>query len=188
VSSGLEGGELRQPPVRVVVMGVSGAGKSLIGAALSQALHVAFVEGDEFHPPANVKRMANGIPLTDADRDGWLRALALQLRVASDAGVGLVVSCSALKRSYRDVLRSGAPAVRFILLLGTEALLRDRLAGRTGHFMPSSLLTSQLATIELPSTDENAIMYSIDLTPDTIVRDALTQLLGEGLTTTEERQ
>ncbi len=144
-----------------VVMGVAGAGKSTIGAALAQALGVPFVEGDDFHPPENRARMAAGIPLTDADRQGWLQALAQRITQAQRAGSGVVVSCSALKRAYRDILRAGAPALRFIFLTGNRALLAERLAARQGHFMPVSLLDSQLATLEPPAPDEGAWVVDI---------------------------
>jgi gluconokinase len=154
-----------------VVMGVCGSGKSLIGAALARALGVDFVEGDEYHPAQNVEKMASGIPLTDDDRMGWLRALARRIREAKDAGSGLVISCSALKRSYRDVLRTeaGAPELRFVFLRGTRALLAERLASRRGHFMPPSLLESQLATLEEPSADEEAWVCDIGESPEEIV-------------------
>jgi gluconokinase len=168
-----------------VVMGVSGSGKSLIGESLSRALGVAFVEGDAYHPPENVARMAAGIPLTDADRQGWLAALAARIGEARRAGEGLVVSCSALKRSYRDILRSGAGAgadasiaagtgaddVRFIFLKGSRELIATRLAERRGHFMPPSLLDSQFAALEEPSPDEHAWVCDITETPESIVAD-----------------
>ncbi|HEV8381730.1 MAG TPA: gluconokinase [Gemmatimonadales bacterium] len=155
-----------------VIMGVSGSGKSAIGATLARKLDIAFVEGDDLHPPDNVKRMAAGIPLTDDDRRGWLTAIAARLREAKRAGVGLVVSCSALKRSYRDLLRSAGEAdVRFVYLAGSRALLAERMAHRRGHFMPPSLLDSQLATLEEPSADEGAWVCDIRETPDTIVGD-----------------
>src|SRR6059036_1037058 len=153
-------------------MGVSGAGKSLIGAQLARALDIAFVEGDDLHPPENVTRMAAGIALTDDDRRGWLMAIATRLRAAKRAGVGLVVSCSALKRSYRDVLRSAADAdVRFVYLAGGRALLAERLANRRGHFMPPSLLDSQLSILEAPSPDERVWVCDIREAPDAIVAD-----------------
>jgi gluconokinase len=152
-----------------VVMGVAGSGKSTIGAALARTLGVEFVEGDDYHPPENVERMARGIPLTDDDRAGWLRALASRLREAADAGTGLVMTCSALKRSYRDVLRAGAPDVRFVFLRGPRALIADRLANRRGHFMPASLLDSQFATLEEPSPDEGAWVCDIRESPDDLV-------------------
>ena len=155
-----------------VIMGVCGAGKSLIGAKLARALDVEFVEGDSLHPPENVRRMAAGIPLTDDDRHGWLLAIAARLRDAKRAGAGLVISCSALKRRYRDLLRSaGDPAVRFVYLAGSRALLAERMANRRGHFMPPSLLDSQLATLEEPSPDEQAWVCDISETPDAIVTD-----------------
>jgi len=150
-------------------MGVAGSGKSLIGAAFAQALGVDFVEGDAYHPAENVRKMAAGTPLTDADREGWLRALAARLGDAKRAGTGLVMSCSALKRSYRDLLRAQAPDLRFVFLKGPRALLAERLAGRRGHFMPASLLESQLATLEEPSSDEEAWLCDISQSPDAIV-------------------
>lgn len=154
---------------RHVVMGVAGAGKSLIGSMLAQALGVDFVEGDAYHPAENVARMAAGVPLTDDDRRGWLQALADRLRDAAAADEGLVMACSALKRSYRDLLRAGDPTVRFVLLHGSEALLAERLAARRGHYMPPSLLASQLATLELPGPDEDAWRCDIADAPETIV-------------------
>ena len=155
-----------------VIMGVSGSGKSLIGARLARELHLEFVEGDDLHPPDNVRRMAAGIPLTDNDRTGWLMAIAARLREARRAGTGLVASCSALKRSYRDMLRSSGDAnVRFVYLAGTSELLAERLASRRGHFMPPSLLESQLAILEEPSPDEHAWVCDIRKAPDAIVAD-----------------
>lgn len=161
------------PPV-IVVMGVSGCGKSTAGSALASALGVEFVEGDAFHPPENVARMAAGTPLTDADRAGWLRTLAAHIAQAAPRGV--VVSCSALKRKYRDVLREGSAALRFVWLDLPRAELEARMARRTGHYMPASLLDSQLATLEPPQADEAAIR--IDGTPatDTLVAEALQRL------------
>ena len=153
-------------------MGVSGAGKTLIGGQLARALDVAFVEGDDLHPPANVERMTAGIPLTDEDRHGWLIAIAARLRDAKRAGVGLVVACSALKRRYRELLRSvGAGDVRFVYLKGHRALLAERMAQRPGHFMPPALLDSQLATLEEPVSAERAWVCDIRETPATIVAD-----------------
>ena len=155
-------------------MGVSGSGKSTVGALLAQALQVPFLEGDSFHPPANVARMAAGIALTDADREGWLRTLAGQLKQHALSGV--VLSCSALKRRYRDVLRSGAPNVAVIYLAGRPDVLAQRMAGRSGHYMPPSLLTSQLATLEPPQADEDALTLDIAHAPPELVRDALAWL------------
>jgi len=155
-----------------VIMGVSGSGKSLIGATLARALDLEFVEGDDLHPPHNVKRMAAGIPLTDDDRRGWLTAIAARLREAKRGGVGLVAACSALKRSYRDLLRSvGAADARFVYLAGSRPLLAERMAQRRGHFMPPSLLDSQLATLEEPSPEERAWVCDITQTPHAIVAD-----------------
>jgi gluconokinase len=155
-----------------VIMGVSGSGKSLIGAMLARAIDVEFVEGDDLHPPDNVKRMAAGIPLTDDNRRGWLTRIAERLRAARRAGLGLVVSCSALKRIYRDLLRSaGASDLQFVYLAGSRELLAERLANRRGHFMPPSLLESQLGILEEPSPDEHAWVCDIRKTPEAIVAD-----------------
>jgi gluconokinase len=152
-----------------VVMGVAGSGKSVIGAALADALGIEFVEGDEYHSPENVERMSRGVPLTDDDRARWLRSLAARIREAKETGTGLVLSCSALKRSYRDILRAEASDLRFVFLKGQRALIAARLAGRRGHFMPPSLLDSQLAALEEPSPDENAWVCDIRKSPQDLV-------------------
>jgi gluconokinase len=159
-----------------VVMGVASSGKSVIGAALARSLDVEFVEGDNFHSAANVERMAAGIPLTDDDRANWLAALADRMHTAKQAGVGLVVTCSALKRSYRDVLRSAASDPQFIFLNGPRELLRQRMANRTGHYMPASLLDSQLATLEEPTADENAWVCDIAKSPDQLLAELVTRI------------
>jgi gluconokinase len=160
-----------------VVMGVCGSGKSLIGTLLAQNIGIEFVEGDTYHSPENVARMSAGTPLTDDDRRAWLSAIAMRLDASRSAGLGLVVSCSALKRSYRDVLRAGRDDVQFVYLEGTRALLEQRLAGRRGHFMPSSLLDSQLAILEPPSLDERAFVCDIGEPPDVIVDRLLARSL-----------
>jgi gluconokinase len=154
-----------------VVMGVSGSGKTVIGSALAHSLGVEFIEGDDFHPKANVKRMASGIALTDEDRAPWLRSIAARLRAAKDAGTGLVVSCSALRRSYRDLLRAEAGEVRFIFLKGTRSLIAERLGTRTGHFMPSSLLDSQFAALDAPEADEGAWECDVTESPADLVAE-----------------
>jgi gluconokinase len=159
-----------------LVMGVAGSGKSLIGATLARELGVRFVEGDEYHSAENVARMAAGIPLTDADRADWLRALAVRIGEAAGAGVGLVVACSALRRSYRDILRSAAPDLQILFLKGPQHLIAERLAGRRGHYMPLSLLDSQLATLEEPAPEENACVADIDQAPRAIVDQLLARV------------
>lgn len=160
-------------PLHVVVMGVSGCGKSTIGLALAQQLGVPFIEGDSLHPPRNVAMMAAGTPLNDADRADWLAAIAQKLSQAAAAGQGLVVSCSALKRRYRDVLRGGAPDLRFVHLHGSLSVLRQRMNERRGHYMPPSLLDSQLATLEPPEPDEAALTLDIDQPVERITEAAL---------------
>lgn len=165
-------------PQHIVVMGVSGCGKSTIGRGLAEALGSPFVEGDALHPPANVQRMAAGIALTDDDRHGWLADLAALLADAHARGKPLVMTCSALKRSYRDQLRSGCPDLRFVHLHGSPALLAERLARRSGHYMPPSLLPSQLQTLEAPGADEAAVTIDIDAPSAQVIRSALQALRG----------
>ena len=148
------------PAVRWVVMGVSGCGKSAVGSLLAEALHLPYVEGDDVHSPENVAKMAAGIALDDADRAGWLAALSERIAMARAQGSGLVVSCSALKRAYRDVLREGDPALRFAHLDGPCEVLERRMQ-RPGHFMPPSLLASQLATLQPLQQDEAGIVLDI---------------------------
>lgn len=147
-------------PPRLIIMGVSGCGKSTVGRLLAERIGVPFLEGDELHPPRNVALMAAGTPLTDADRAGWLDAIAQRL---SDLGPdeGLVVSCSALKRSYRERLRAATSHLHFVHLHGTRALLAARLRERQGHYMPPALLDSQLDTLEIPSADEAVLTLDI---------------------------
>jgi gluconokinase len=153
-------------------MGVAGSGKTTIGVALARALNCPFVEGDDLHPRENVQRMAQGIALTDDDRRPWLLAIAARLREAKLEGTGMVVACSALKRSYRDLLRAeGAADTRFVHLSGDRAVIAERLAGRRGHFMPASLLDSQFATLEEPDPEERAWVCDVRRSPEAILAD-----------------
>lgn len=156
----------------VVVMGVSATGKTEVGARMARQLGFEFLEGDSYHPPANIEKMESGVPLTDADRRPWLEALARLLADRDAAGTATVLTCSALKRAYRDVLRSGAPDVFFVQLDADFDVLYARMAKRTKHFMPSSLLQSQVDTLEPLGPDENGVV--VDVTPpvDTVVREA----------------
>jgi len=157
---------LAVPPL-ITVMGVSGSGKTTVGAALAQRLRVPFADGDDFHPPANVARMAAGIPLTDADRAPWLQTLAGWLR-EHDA-VGGVISCSALRRDYRDVLRAGIGRTVFVHLDGSPEVVARRVEGRPGHFMPASLVRSQFATLEPLTPDERGLALDLDQPVDALV-------------------
>lgn len=157
-------------------MGVSGCGKSTVGRLLAERLGVNFVEGDALHSDRNVAKMAAGVPLTDADRHGWLQAVAEQLNNPTAEASGVVASCSALKRIYRDLLRAGAPDLRFVFLHGDRALLAQRLGSRSGHYMPPSLLQSQLDTLEPPGDDEAPIRLDIALAPPRLVEQALQAL------------
>jgi carbohydrate kinase (thermoresistant glucokinase family) len=147
----------------VVVMGVAGSGKSTVGRLLARRLGAEFLEGDDLHPPRNIERMAAGIALTDADRRDWLLEIAQQLADARAGRHALVVSCSALKRGYRDMLRTADSGLAFVHLHGDPALLAGRLAARADHFMPGSLLDSQLRTLEPLGPDERAL--TLDASP-----------------------
>ena len=164
------------PAPLVVVMGVSGSGKSTVGRLLAARLQAAFLEGDELHPSGNVARMAAGVPLTDDDRRGWLLTIAERLAAARDAHQPLVVSCSALKRAYRDVLRTASPWLAFVHLHGERALLETRINERTDHFMPPSLLASQLETLEAPGPDEVARGFDAAQPPSQIADAAVAWL------------
>ena len=155
-------------------MGVSGAGKSTVGAALAELLKIGFVDADSLHPAANIAKMAAGQPLTDADRAPWLDLVGSALRDAPSEG--LVVACSALKRSYRDLLRSYAPNAVFVHLDGSEATITGRLSARAHEFMPGSLLASQLATLERLGPDEAHVLSDITLPPELLVAAVARQL------------
>ena len=144
----------------LVVMGVSGCGKSTVAGLLAGRLGWDLAEGDDLHPEANVAKMAAGVPLDDADRRPWLERVARWIREHTDAGRSGVITCSALKRSYRDLLRG--PDVTFVFLHGSKELIASRLARRHGHYMPPALLDSQFATLEPPGEDEQAVTIEID--------------------------
>jgi gluconokinase len=164
---------MRTPHV-VVVMGVAGTGKTTIGPLLAARLGVPYAEGDEFHPQANIDRMAAGIPLDDADRWPWLDAIGAWAH--GREGLGGVVGCSALKRSYRDRLRAAAPGIVFVHLTGDRKLIEDRMTHRRGHFMPTALLDSQFATLQPLQPDERGVAVDVSGTPEEITARALAAL------------
>jgi len=164
----------------VLLMGVSGSGKTTVGRLLAARLGVPFVEGDAFHPPANVEKMRAGEPLDDRDREPWLAALAERIDRWAARGEGVVLSCSALKRAYRERLASGHPEVVFVYLAGSPERLRERLRGRRGHFMPAALLESQLAALEPPAPDERAIEVAVDPPPEIVVEGIVQALAPHG--------
>ena len=163
-------------PMVVVVMGVSGSGKTTVAKLLAERSGWQFQEGDTLHPPANVEKMSAGIPLTDADRLPWLRKIAETIDGWRARGESGVITCSALKRSYRDIIVGDRPDVRLVYLKGSHDLIRQRMAARHGHFMPSSLLDSQFSTLEEPSPDENAIVVDIGGEPEEIVGEIAKRL------------
>lgn len=170
-------------PSILVVMGVSGSGKTTVGRLLAETLQWEFGDADSFHPPANVAKMKAGIPLTDEDRWPWLRAIAAWIDKQRSAGACGVVGCSALKRRYRDILIGERKDVRLVYLKGSEELIAHRMAARHGHFMPPSLLASQFAALEEPGPDERPLTVSIEPPPPEIVAQILS-LLEAGVTLT----
>jgi len=154
---------------RWVIMGVSGSGKSTVGSALAAFYAIPFLEGDAFHPQHNVTKMASGVPLDDHDRAGWLQALAAELEQAEIHDRGLVLSCSALKRRYRDLLRAADPQVRFVHLAGPRDLIAERMHARPDHYMPPALLESQLRILEPLQPDEDGLTLDITQPPAALV-------------------
>jgi len=153
----------------MLLMGVSGCGKTTVGDQLAERLGWPYQEGDALHPPANVAKMAGGMPLTDADRLPWLAAVAAWIDARRAAGECGVVSCSALKRAYRQLLIGDRPDVRLVYLQGSRDQLAERLAARTGHYMPAGLLDSQLATLEEPTAAEQPLVVTIDQPVEAVV-------------------
>jgi len=167
----------------VVVMGVSGAGKTTVGRCLAERLGARFLEGDRYHPPANIEKMSRGEPLTDADRQPWLETLAGELAASRARSESVVLACSALRRRYRDILRAGtgrrgAPPedVAFVFLDAAQPVIQHRLDMRRDHFMPPSLLDSQFAALERPGADERAIPADAGQPPEAIVEQVMHQL------------
>ena len=165
-----------QMPCALIVMGVSGSGKSTIADKLAERLRWSYEDGDKFHPASNVAKMSAGHSLTDEDRWPWLQAIADEIDRACKANEHVVIACSALKRSYRDVLVHGRRDVRIVYLNGTQELIAGRLAKRQGHFMPPGLLASQFKTLEPPGADENPVIVSIDASVEEIVDDTVGQM------------
>ena len=160
----------------LVLMGVSGSGKTTIARGIAEAKGWSMLEGDAFHPPANVAKMAAGTPLTDEDRWPWLRAIAAAIDADRARGENAVVACSALRRAYRDILIGDRADVRLVYLKGSRTLIGARMRARHGHFMPPALLDSQFQTLEEPGPDEHPITVEIGGTPDEVVRAVLERL------------
>ncbi len=165
-----------EPPA-ILVFGVSGAGKTTVGGMLAERLGWAFLDADDLQPRANVEKMRAGVPLGDADRWPWLDAVGAWIDARAAEGCASVIACSALKRAYRERLRAGRPQLKTVYLLGSEALIGERLAQRKGHFWPASLLPTQFAALEPPSPDERAIVVDIGPAPDVLV-EAIARQIG----------
>ncbi|MEP7084680.1 MAG: gluconokinase, GntK/IdnK-type [Betaproteobacteria bacterium] len=161
--------------MQVVVMGVTGVGKTTVGMLIAQRLGALFVDADDFHPPANVAKMRAGIPLDDVDRQPWLAALNARLRAAAAQGAPLVLACSALKSVYRERLRDNLPTLRFVHLVGARELIAGRLESRTGHYMNPALLDSQFATLESP---DDVLTLDVGDTPEALADAACAALAG----------
>ncbi len=164
------------PPAVLVVMGVSGSGKTTIAALLAGRLGWEFEDGDDFHPPENVAKMHGGTPLTDEDRWPWLHAIAAWIDATRSTGRHGIVACSALKRAYRDILLRDKPDVRLVYLQGGKQLISTRQAARLNHYMPAALVDSQFAALEEPGADESPIVVSVAPRPSEVVQDIVAQL------------
>jgi gluconokinase len=162
----------------IVVMGVSGSGKTTIarGIADASSLRLTFAEADEFHPKVNIEKMESGVPLTDEDRWPWLRALRDWMVERAAAGESTIITCSALKRTYRDLLREGPPSLDFVHLDGPAEVIRERMSGRKGHFMPPELLQSQIDTLEPLGPDESGVVLDVRKSPEELVSEAVRRL------------
>lgn len=160
--------------MQVVVMGVTGVGKTTVGKLIAQRLGARFVDADDFHPPENVLKMRAGIPLDDGDRQPWLAALNAYLRNAARCGDPVILACSALKSAYRERLREGVPGLRFVHLVGTRELIAARLAARSGHYMNPALLDSQLAALERP---DDALNVDINPAPEELANAVCADLV-----------
>lgn len=169
----------------IVVMGVASSGKTTVAAGLAKQLGWTFRDADSFHPPANVAKMSAGIPLIDADRWPWLDAIVAWMNERSDTGENGVVTCSALKRVYRDRLRTAHATVQLVHLKGSQELLAARIAARQAHFMPPALLASQFATLEEPGADENAITISVEHPAERIIAELLSVISGQNESTAQ---
>lgn len=161
----------------LVLMGVSGAGKTTVGSILASRLEWPFQEGDALHPQANIEKMKAGRPLDDADRAPWIEAVAEWIEARLDSNENGIITCSALRRAYRDVLNRRGEGVTFVFLSGSSETIAGRLASRHGHFMPAALLSSQLADLEPPAPDEPAITVDVD-SPPVVIADRIVERLG----------
>lgn len=164
------------PTRHVVVMGVSGSGKTTVATGISRETGLVFAEADEFHTPDSIAKMTAGIALEDEDRWPWLRRLAAWMAGRAAAGESTIIACSALRRHYRDELRAGPPSLDFVHLDGPAEVIRNRIGARTGHYMPATLLDSQVALLEPLEPDESGIVLDVSLPPERLVAEAVARL------------
>ena len=179
--------ETDETPCALIVMGVSGSGKSTVAERLAKRLGWRYEDGDWFHPPSNVAKMSAGQPLTDEDRWPWLRAIADEIDRVCEADQHVVIACSALKRAYREVLIHGRTDARIVYLNGTQDLIASRISARKDHFMPPELLASQFKTLEPPDASEHPVIVSIDVSVDAIVDDVIRQIHTDRVAPNESR-
>jgi len=179
--------ETDETPCALIVMGVSGSGKSTVAERLAKRLGWRYEDGDGFHPPGNVAKMSAGQPLTDEDRWPWLRAIADEIDRVCEADQHVVIACSALKRAYREVLIHGRTDARIVYLNGTQDLIASRISARKDHFMPPELLASQFKTLEPPDASEHPVIVSIDVSVDAIVDDVIRQIHTDRVAPNESR-
>lgn len=163
-------------PAVIVVMGVASSGKTSLGERLAERLGWPFRDADSFHPPANVAKMSSGIPLTDEDRKPWLAAIAAWIDDLRASGGNGIVTCSALKKAYREVIVGDRPDVALVYLRGSRELIGQRMAARQHHFMPPALLDSQFATLEEPSSDEKPLVVQVEASKEAIVEQVVREL------------
>ena len=176
------------PRAAVVVMGVSGCGKSTVGSGIAEALGLGYIDGDDLHDAASVAKMRSGVPLDDEDRWPWLDRIGARLMARDEFPPGVVIACSALRRIYRDRIRQGAPGVRFVFLSGDPGVIRERMASRSGHYMPVGLLDSQLRALESPGGDESDVIeLNLGSPVATLVQDAVDALQRTLKTKSRER-
>jgi gluconokinase len=168
--------DIERNPSAIIVMGISGAGKTTVGKALAAKLGLGFIDGDDLHPPSNIAKMRGGLALNDADRWPWLRTIAAAIDQAAASRTPVIIACSALKRSYRDFLKRGRVDIKLVFLTASRDILAHRMEKRVGHFMPVTLLDSQLLALEMPAPDEDIIQVETEESVERAVKSIIAKL------------